>query len=189
MARTPKKTKTATAPVADQTETSSAPANVEAAAIPTSGTEVFIPLDKLKKSPRNARKTPHREAEIEAYAASIAAKGIRRDLTKTNVPATDRRAIFIGAEDYTEAGGAIIRDLFTEDRGGFYEDAALLDQLVIEKLEGIAQSVMPAAPSPNGWRISIRRGRTPRLAIKPRRPSPEPSPQPAIRLLNPRLRA
>jgi DNA-binding transcriptional LysR family regulator len=36
-----------------------------------SGTEVFIPLNKLKKSPKNARKTPHSEAAIEAYAASI----------------------------------------------------------------------------------------------------------------------
>jgi ParB family chromosome partitioning protein len=69
---------------------------------------------------------------------------IRRDLTKMNVAATDRRAIFVGAEAYTEAGGNIIRDLFTEDRGGFYEDAALLDRLVIEKLEGIAAEVQEA---------------------------------------------
>jgi ParB family chromosome partitioning protein len=69
---------------------------------------------------------------------------IRRELTKANVPATDRRANFIGREAYTEAGGTIIRDLFTEDRGGFYEDAALLDQLVIEKLEGIARQVQEA---------------------------------------------
>jgi ParB family chromosome partitioning protein len=276
--------------------------------VAASGETVFIPLNKLKKSPRNARKTPHTEAEIEAYAASIAAKGmfqnlvvepeldtdgqhtgsylvtigegrrlaqllrakrreikktepircvidtandpfeisldenvtrtamhpadqyeafrelaenrgwgaeeiaarfgvtahvvrqrmrlgavsprlmqvyrdgglsldqlmafaiaedhakqeqvydglgynrepwiIRRDLTKTNVPATDRRAIFVGAEVYAEAGGAIIRDLFTEDRGGFYEDAALLDQLVIEKLERIAAQVQEA----EGWK-------------------------------------
>lgn len=60
---------------------------------------------------------------------------IRRELTEANVPATDRRAIFIGAEVYTEAGGTIIRDLFTEDRGGYFEDAALLDQLVMEELE------------------------------------------------------
>jgi ParB family chromosome partitioning protein len=33
---------------------------------PASGETVFIPLNKLKKSPRNARKTPHTEAEIEA---------------------------------------------------------------------------------------------------------------------------
>lgn len=73
---------------------------------------------------------------------------IRRDLTKTNVAATDRRAIFVGAEAYTEADGNIIRDLFTEDRGGFYEDAALLDRLVIEKLERIATEVQEA----EGWK-------------------------------------
>jgi len=277
------------------------------AAVPASGETVFIPLNKLKKSPRNVRKTPHTEAEIEAYAASIAAKGmfqnlvvepeldadgmptgcyfvtigegrrlaqllrvkrkeirkteavrcvldtandpheisldenvtreamhpadqfeafraladnrgwgaeeiaarfgvsahvvkqrlrlgaisptlmqvyrdggltldqlmafaitedharqeqvhdnlgynrepwiIRRDLTRTHVQADDRRALFIGAEAYTEAGGTIIRDLFTEDRGGFYEDAALLDRLVIEKLEGIA-----AEMKAEGWK-------------------------------------
>jgi ParB/RepB/Spo0J family partition protein len=45
-----------------------------------SGKEIFIPLNKLKKSPKNARKTPHSEAAIEAYAASIAAKGILQNL-------------------------------------------------------------------------------------------------------------
>ncbi len=45
-----------------------------------SGREIFIPLNKLKKSPKNARKTPHSEAAIEAYAASIAAKGILQNL-------------------------------------------------------------------------------------------------------------
>jgi ParB family chromosome partitioning protein len=44
------------------------------------GTEIFIPLNKLKKSPKNARRTPHSEAAIEAYAASIAAKGILQNL-------------------------------------------------------------------------------------------------------------
>ncbi len=73
---------------------------------------------------------------------------IRRDLTKTNVAATDRRAIFVGAQAYVEAGGNIIRDLFTEDRGGFYEDAALLDQLVTNKLERIAAEVQAA----EGWK-------------------------------------
>ncbi len=73
---------------------------------------------------------------------------IRRELTKANVAATDRRAVFVGAEAYTEAGGNIIRDLFTEDRGGFFEDAALLDRLVIEKLERIAAEVQEA----EGWK-------------------------------------
>ncbi|MFA5968413.1 MAG: ParB/RepB/Spo0J family partition protein [Sphingomonas sp.] len=73
---------------------------------------------------------------------------IRRDLTRMHIAATDRRAVFVGAEAYTEAGGMILRDLFTEDRGGFYEDAALLDRLVIEKLDGIAESVK----SGEGWK-------------------------------------
>lgn len=46
------------------------------AAEPATGTEIFIPLNKLKRSPRNARKTPHSEEKVETYAASIAAKGI-----------------------------------------------------------------------------------------------------------------
>ncbi|ENR5136339.1 ParB N-terminal domain-containing protein [Pseudomonas aeruginosa] len=44
------------------------------------GATVFIPLNKLKKHPRNARKTPHSEASIEAKAASIAAKGVLQNL-------------------------------------------------------------------------------------------------------------
>jgi hypothetical protein len=35
-----------------------------------SGSEIFVPLNRLKKSPKNARKTPHGEAAIEALAAS-----------------------------------------------------------------------------------------------------------------------
>ncbi len=73
---------------------------------------------------------------------------IRRDLTKMNVAATDRCAVFVGAQAYTEAGGNIIRDLFTEDRGGFFEDPALLDRLAIEKLERIAAEVREA----EGWK-------------------------------------
>jgi ParB family transcriptional regulator, chromosome partitioning protein len=48
------------------------------------GTTIFIPLNKLKEHPRNARKTPHSEAK----AASIAVKGILQNLLvepETNV--------------------------------------------------------------------------------------------------------
>lgn len=41
---------------------------------------VLIPLNRLKKSPRNARKTPHAKAEIEALSASIHAKGMLQNL-------------------------------------------------------------------------------------------------------------
>lgn len=73
---------------------------------------------------------------------------IRRDLTRTHVQANDRKAIFVGPDNYTEAGGTIIRDLFTEDRGGYYDDPALLDQLVIAKLEGIAADLREG----EGWK-------------------------------------
>lgn len=72
---------------------------------------------------------------------------IRRDLTRTHVKANDRRAVFVGPEAYTEAGGTIARDLFTEDRGGYYDDSALLDRLVLEKLEGIATGLKA-----EGWK-------------------------------------
>ena len=39
-----------------------------------SGAEIDIPLNKLKASPKNARRTSHSAAAIEALAASIAAK-------------------------------------------------------------------------------------------------------------------
>src|SRR5262249_49710476 len=41
---------------------------------------VLIPLDKLKSSPDNARKTKRPQAEIEALAASIHAKGVLQNL-------------------------------------------------------------------------------------------------------------
>ncbi len=72
---------------------------------------------------------------------------IRRDMTAANVPADDRRAVFVGADAYIEAGGNIIRDLFSEDRGGFFEDAGLLDMLAAEKLREIAGTVQD-----EGWK-------------------------------------
>jgi ParB family chromosome partitioning protein len=73
---------------------------------------------------------------------------IRRDLTETTIPATERRAIFIGTDAYQKAGGTIIRDLFTEDHGGYFEDAALLDELVRKELEKITQRLRKA----EGWK-------------------------------------
>jgi ParB family chromosome partitioning protein len=73
---------------------------------------------------------------------------IRRAMTEAKVSATDRRAMFVGLEAYAEAGGPILRDLFTEDRGGWLEDVGLLDQLVAEKLAGIAQEVRDR----EGWK-------------------------------------
>src|SRR5260370_20183029 len=73
---------------------------------------------------------------------------IRRLLTETHVVATDRRAVFVGVEAYTEAGGTILRDLFTEDCGGYFEDVALLDLLVTAKLGREADALREA----EGWK-------------------------------------
>ncbi|GAA0634621.1 ParB/RepB/Spo0J family partition protein [Brevundimonas lenta] len=43
---------------------------------PQHGAEIIVPLNRLKASPKNARKTPHSPATIEAFAASIKAKGV-----------------------------------------------------------------------------------------------------------------
>ncbi|WP_050385837.1 ParB/RepB/Spo0J family partition protein [Bradyrhizobium pachyrhizi] len=66
---------------------------------------------------------------------------IRRSLTEGQVAASDRRAQFVGAEAYIEAGGAITRDLFDDENGGYFADPALLDRLVLAKLEQEAQAV------------------------------------------------
>ncbi len=75
---------------------------------------------------------------------------IRRMLTEGHVSATDRRAIFVGAETYMSAGGHIERDLFTEDGGGFFADAGLLNQLALDRLTAIANGVQAA----EGWKWS-----------------------------------
>jgi ParB family chromosome partitioning protein len=88
------------------------------------------------------------EAAFERLSYNRDASTIRRMLTEAHVAATDRRAIFVGAEKYTEVGGTILRDLFTEDRGGYFEDAALLDMLVLAKLGREANALMEA----EGWK-------------------------------------
>lgn len=72
---------------------------------------------------------------------------IRRMMTETHIRASDRRAVFVGADAYSEAGGVILRDLFSEDGGGYFEDGALLDRLTMEKLEAVAAEVRA-----DGWK-------------------------------------
>jgi ParB family chromosome partitioning protein len=76
------------------------------------------------------------------------ASAIRRLLTETHVSATDRRARLVGIEAYVEAGGTVLRDLFTEDRGGYLEDVALLDLLVTARLGREADALRAT----EGWK-------------------------------------
>jgi ParB family transcriptional regulator, chromosome partitioning protein len=72
---------------------------------------------------------------------------IRRQLTEGAVSSTDKRAVFIGIEAYEQAGGVVTRDLFDEDGGGWLQDPALIDRLVIEKLKAEAEQVKA-----EGWK-------------------------------------
>jgi ParB family chromosome partitioning protein len=72
---------------------------------------------------------------------------IRRLLTETTVRADDRRAVYVGAEAYEAAGGVILRDLFEQDSGGWFQDAAVLEQLVFDKLKLDAETIRA-----DGWK-------------------------------------
>lgn len=76
---------------------------------------------------------------------------IRRMLTENTVRASDRRAQFIGLDAYEQAGGAVMRDLFAHDDGGWLQDVPLLDRLVTEKLKVEAETI-----AKEGWKwISV----------------------------------
>lgn len=66
---------------------------------------------------------------------------IRRLLTETAIRASDRRAVYVGIEAYEAAGGVTMRDLFEQDQGGWLQDPALLEQLVMEKLKADAEAI------------------------------------------------
>lgn len=67
------------------------------------------------------------------------ARQIKSALMTGEVASTDRRVTLIGGLDaYEEAGGAVRRDLFDEEGGGYALDVALLDRLASQKLEDAA---------------------------------------------------
>jgi ParB family chromosome partitioning protein len=72
---------------------------------------------------------------------------IRRQLTEGAVRAADKRARFVGVDTYEAAGGVVMRDLFEHDDGGWLQDPALLDRLVIEKLKTEAETLRS-----EGWK-------------------------------------
>jgi ParB family chromosome partitioning protein len=72
---------------------------------------------------------------------------IRRMLTENTVCASDRRVRFVTIEAYEAAGGAVMRDLFQDDDGGWIEDVPLLERLVTEKLKAEADAI-----AQEGWK-------------------------------------
>ncbi|MCP8893314.1 chromosome partitioning protein ParB [Shinella daejeonensis] len=72
---------------------------------------------------------------------------IRDLLTETTVPIEDKRVQFVGVEAYEQAGGVMLRDLFSDEDEGWLENPELLDRLVSDKLKGIADDV-----AAEGWK-------------------------------------
>lgn len=72
---------------------------------------------------------------------------IKRLLTESTVAASDKRALYLTLDAYIDAGGTVLRDLFTDDNGGWLSDPALLDRLVTEKLETVARDIQA-----QGWK-------------------------------------
>jgi ParB family chromosome partitioning protein len=71
---------------------------------------------------------------------------IRRMLTEGAVRASDKRAQYAG-EEYIAAGGAVMRDLFQQDDGGWLQDAGLLARVVAERLARDADAIRA-----EGWK-------------------------------------
>ncbi|OOO33543.1 UNVERIFIED_ORG: chromosome partitioning protein ParB [Rhizobium sophorae] len=64
---------------------------------------------------------------------------IKSNLVTGEVASTDRRVRLIGGLDaYEQAGGAVRRDLFDDQGGGYVLDVALLDKLASEQLDAVA---------------------------------------------------
>jgi len=77
----------------------------------------------------------------------VPAYHIRRLLTEDAIAANDRRVRFVGIDAYTEAGGDVMRDLFSSDEDGWLQDPALVELLVNEKLSEVAQEI-----GAEGWK-------------------------------------
>lgn len=71
---------------------------------------------------------------------------IRRRLTEAEIALSAKTMRFIGVEAYEQAGGIVRRDLFS-DNGGYATDAALVDRLVMAKLDQIAEPIRA-----EGWK-------------------------------------
>ena len=72
-----------------------------------------------------------------------AAWQVKRMLTEERVPAGSAMARYVGVDAYEAAGGPVLRDLFADEHenGVWLEDPALLNDLAMKKLTGIADEL------------------------------------------------
>ncbi|MDY1261786.1 ParB/RepB/Spo0J family partition protein [Pseudomonas aeruginosa] len=87
----------------------------------------------------------HAAQEAAFYGAPTWQRGpsaLRERLTEREINATHPLVRFAGLDAYAAAGGGIRRDLFAEgDAGTYLTDAALLETLVRDKLDALAENV------------------------------------------------
>ena len=93
------------------------------------------------------------QSASENYGSGVSAERLRRLITESEVSTHDNRMWdVVGEADYLAAGGEVRRDLFSQNEGGFI-DKVLLEQVLVQKLEGIAAQVA----QDEGWRWSAGR--------------------------------
>ncbi|WP_371765540.1 ParB N-terminal domain-containing protein [Massilia sp.] len=72
---------------------------------------------------------------------------IRNKLARETLDTSDPMVKFVGLDLYREAGGVVTTDLFSQGDEGIVEDVALLHQLAVDKLRGIANEIVAS----EGW--------------------------------------
>ncbi|KKY64914.1 ParB/RepB/Spo0J family partition protein [Klebsiella aerogenes] len=104
---------------------------------------------------------PARQVEVfesvKASWSNAPAHLIKRAITETEMRTDNAKFLFIGREAYEAAGGYVREDLFSQDDGDGTADSVLVERLVQEKLERIAQDIQQR----EGWKWS--RGRAARI--------------------------
>ncbi len=81
---------------------------------------------------------------------AVSESAIKNALHPDAIKATDRRAKFVGIEAYKAEGGAVTRDLFSDEV--FLASPALLDRLFAEKLESARADLVET----QGWANATR---------------------------------
>ena len=101
-----------------------------------------INLDQLMALALSDDHAAQEQAWFDAQPWDRAPVALRRKLTAGEVEAAGNALVrFVGIEAYEAAGGVVRRDLFDDEQSRFLSDPALLQRLVVEKLEAFAGAV------------------------------------------------
>ena len=77
----------------------------------------------------------------------LSPRGIRASLLSQHVPVTDKLARFVGLDAYEEAGGIVVRDLFSDEEAGTWlAGPELLQRLAAERMQVEVEAV-----AAEGW--------------------------------------